>query len=314
MFARPEVATGSTQMRDVLVALVVLAAGFFTLGQADAAESDSLKGHGHYAISYQYISVDGFEGSMGEIPIGTVDTHTLNFEIDYYLTDRLAVVLGLPFVRKRYQGPFQHNPLALVPPRVGVDNVDQGDWNNSFQDFHLGVRYLWRDTPVIIEPFAFLGVPSHDYPFFGHAAVGQNLLKFDVGSSFTWIPPISDAYYRLDIAYVFVEETLGVSIDHWRIHAEAGYQFGPRLTGRAFVLHKDGDGLVFPDDFPPPRTNEMWFQHDRLVKHNYTNVGVGLDWSMSEKYSVSTSVMTMTRAEQVHKMQYALTVGISRSF
>lgn len=279
-----------------------------------AAQEETDAGHGHYSVSYQYISVDGFEGSMGEVPIGTVDTHSLNFEVDYAVTGKWTLVAGIPLVRKRYDGPSPHDPLTLDPPRPDVENVDQGAWNTGFQDIHVGARYLARDGSLRIEPFAFLGLPSHDYPFFGHAAVGQNLWKLDVGSSFTYFPPISDAYYRLDLAYVFVEETLGFSIDHWLIRAEAGYFFRPHLNGRIFLLHKDGHGLTFPDDFPTPRTTEMWYQHDRLVKHNYTNVGVGLDWAVNDKYRVSSSLMTMARAEQVHIMKYAVTVGLSRSF
>lgn len=286
------------------------------LAPAHAAteQQETEGGHGHYSISYQYISVDGFESSTGKLPIGTVDTHSVNFDVEYALSGKWTVAAGIPLVRKRYRGPGPHDPLTLEPPRPDVENVDRGDWNTAFQDVHLGVRYLARGGSFRIEPFTFLGWPSHDYPFFGHAAVGQNLWKLEVGSSFTYFPPISDAYYRLNLGYVFVEETLGFSIDHWLMRAEAGYFFSPRLSGRVFVLHKDGHGLKFPDDFPPPRTSELWYQHDRLVKHNYTNVGVGLDWALGDEYRVSSSLMTMTRAEQVHIMEYAITVALSRSF
>ena len=282
---------------------------------ASAAEEGSRAGHGNVSVLYQYISVDGFEASQGEIDIGTVDTHTLYFEVDYHLTDRLTLVAGIPYIRERYKGPFPHDPLALDPPRPEVENVDQGDWNSDFQDFHFGVRYLLKDSDtLLVEPFAIYGIPSNDYPFFGHAAIGQNLQRLEIGSSFTYVPPISDAWYGLDLGYAFVEETLGVNIDHWNIRAEAGYFFSQRLAGRAFILHKQGSGLIFPEDFPPPRTDEMWYQHDRLIKHNFTNVGVGLDWSLSGGYRLTSSVLTMVRAEQVHKVRYAITLGLTRSF
>ena len=293
----------------------ILAACLLTLSPAAQAEEfESRAGHGHMSLGYQFISVDGFESSIGELPIGTVDTHSLNLEVEYYLTDRWTISAGLPFVRKRYQGPGPHDPLTLDPPRPEIENVDQGDWNNDFQDFHLGLRYLAKTGRFQIEPYAFLGVPSNDYPFFGHAAVGQNLLKFDLGSRFFWHPGLSDAYYNLDVSYVFVEETLGVSIDHWKVHAEVGYYFSNTITGRLFGQLKDGEGLVFPDDFPPPRNTEMWYQHDRLVKHNYGNVGVGVDWAMDDGYHVSTSIMTMVWAEQVHKMDAAFAISVSKSF
>jgi hypothetical protein len=296
--------------------LVLAAAlGLGCAAEAHASEAQGRTGHGHVSLGYQYINVRGFQSSIGKLPIGDVETHSLDVDIDYYLTERLTLSAGIPFIVKRYQGGGPHDPLLLNPPRPEVENVDLGKWNTGFQDFHLGVQYLAMESPTFrIEPYAFLGVPSNDYPFFGHAAIGQQLIKFDVGSGFTWFPPISDAYYRLDAGYVFVEKTLGVNINHWLIRAEAGYFFSPRLTGRVFVLLKRGHGLTFPDDFPPPRDSEKWYQHDRLVKHNYMNVGAGMDWAINDRYRLTTSVMTMTWAQQVHVMRYTLNVGISRFF
>lgn len=279
-----------------------------------AEEDGTRAGHGNVSVTYQYISVDGFEASTGSIPIGTVDTHSLYFEFDYHLTERLTIGAGIPYIRKRYQGAFPHDPLTLDPPRPWIENVDQGDWNSDFQDFHFGLKYLVKDGPLVIEPFAFYGTPTNNYPFFGNAAVGQQLWKFDVGTSFTYFPGLSNAYYRADIAYVFVEETLNTSINHWKIFGEAGYQFNEHLTGRLFFLFKDGSGLDFPEDFPPPRTTELWYQHDRLIRHNYLNVGIGLDWNLDSGYQISASFMKQPWQEQVHKMDYAISVGISRGF
>jgi len=281
---------------------------------AHAEATGARAGHGHVSASFQVIRIDGFESSVGLLPIGTADTQSLNIEVDYNLTERLSISIGLPYIRKRYNGSAAHDPLALDPPRPEIENVDIGDWNSSLQDFHLGLRYLMRDGPLSIEPYVYLGAPSHDYPFFGHAAVGQNLLKLDVGSDFLWTPGLSNAYYQLSLGYVFVEETLGVDISHWLVSAKTGYFFSDSISGNVFAQLKKGHGLTFPDDFPPPRISEMWYQHDRLVKHNYMNVGIGLDWRINSKYSLAASVMTMTWAEQVHDMQYTVTIGLSRSF
>ena len=287
----------------------------FCLAQAAvAAEPESRAGHGHFSVDFQVIRIDGFRNSSGVSPIGTADTQSLNFDFSYYVTDRLTVSAGIPYIRKRYNGTLRHNPLALDPPRPDVENVDLGDWNTDFQDFHLGVRYLAKEGPVSVEPYAYLGVPSHDYPFFGHAAVGQQLLKFDVGTSITWKPGLSNAYYQADVGYVFVEETLGVDISHWLVTGTVGYFFSPKLTGRLFGQLKKGHGLTFPDDFPLPRTTEKWYQHDRLVKHNYANVGVGFDWSFADGYQLRANAMTMVWEEQVHIMDYTFSIGMSKAF
>jgi hypothetical protein len=278
-----------------------------------SAAEESRKGHGQFSVAYQYISVDGYESSIGEIDIGTTDTHTLFFDVDYYLTDRWSIEVGLPVIRKRYTGTFPHSVSGLDPPNNTAPFIDDGQYRTEFQDLILGVRYLALEGWLSIEPFMRLGVPSSDYPFYAHAAVGQNVNRLDVGVDFTYIPPLSDAFFRLGVSHVFVEETLGVSIDHWRLNGDAGYIFAPGLSGRVFFMLKSGDGLTFPDDFPS-RTDERWYQHDRLVKHNYMNVGLGLDWALDENYSLSASVMTMTWAEQVHIVDYSTSVSLTRSF
>lgn len=268
---------------------------------------------GYFAASYQYIRTDGFEATTGKLDVGTTDTHSLNLEFGYHFAERWAVAVGIPLIRKRYRGPVPHDPRLLDPPRDS-QFIDDGRYHTDFQDWFFKLSYLAREGVLRIEPFAALGVPSNDYPFFGASAVGQNLNKLDVGAEFTYTPPISDAWYRLDLSYVFVEETLGVNIDHWRIHAEAGYFFSPRWSGRIFVLAKEGNGLNFPDNFPPPRTGERWYQHDRMVKHNYVNAGVGVGWMFDPRYRLSISALTTVHGDQVFPVDYAFTIGISRSF
>ncbi|MDX1480835.1 MAG: hypothetical protein R3315_04110 [Woeseiaceae bacterium] len=301
-------------MNKTTQSAIFLTLGWFLAAPAIAAEAGSRAGHGHVSLTYQYNTTNGFEGSSGPLPIGTIDTQVLNLEVDYNLTDRLTIVAGIPYVSKRYNGSLPHDPLLLNPPRPFVENVDLGDWNSGFQDLHLGVRYLAKSGPLSIEPYAFLGVPSQDYPFFGHAAIGQQLTKFEIGSSFLWYPGLSNAYYRAEVGYVFVEKTLGVSVNHWNLKAEVGYQFGQRLTGRLFALRKEGSGLNFPAEFPGPLDDERWYQHDRLLKHNFMNVGVGADWWLNDSWMLAGNYMTMVWAQQVNDLDFAWTLSLTRTF
>ena len=284
----------------------------------NATEDEHRKGSGQFVLSYQFNTTDGFESDIGELPIGSIDTHVLNFALEYALTDRLTIIAGIPYVRKRYNnGPLPHDPLLLDPPRPYIENVDLGNWNSDFQDISIGAKYRVRDGAFSVEPFVYLGVPSNEYPFYGNAAIGQQLTRLQVGTSLMWYPGLSNAYYRADIGYVFVEETLGVSVNYWNIRAEVGYQFGPRITGRLFGLLKKGSGLSVPTDypgFPDQLTDELWYQHDRMLKHNYLNIGIGLDWVLNEHYSVSSNYMTMSWADQVNILDYAFTLSLARAF
>lgn len=291
----------------------VTLAGATVMGLTISASGFAQESRGHVSLSYQNIRIDGFQSSIGKLPIGETDTHSLAVEVDFELNDRWRLSAGLPLIRKRYRGPGPHVPVALVPPS-NDEFIDDGSYHTEFQDLHVGLHYVLRSDDVTLEPFIAFGIPASDYPFFGHAAVGQNLDRLELGSLLAFSPALSDFYFRAIPAYQFVEETLGVNIDHWKLDLEVGYFFTPRIAGRLFVMFKDGDGLVFPDDFPPPRTDERWHQHDRMVKHNYRNAGIGADYAVNEQLSLSLSVMTMIHAEQVHDMRHTLTVGMTRAF
>jgi len=319
MKKQPGRVPNGTLLRSIVLSTTAAIGSLLLLtSNVNATEVESRKGSGQFVLTYQFNATDGFESSIGDLPIGSIDTHVMNFQLEYALTDRLTVIAGIPYVRKRYNnGPMPHDPLLLDPPRPYIENVDLGDWNSDFQDFNIGAKYRVREGTFSVEPFVYLGIPSHEYPFYGNAAIGQQLTRLQVGSSLMWYPGLSNAYYRADIGYVFVEKTLGVSVNYLNLRAEAGYQFGPRITGRLFGLLKKGSGLSVPDDFPgfPGQlTDELWYQHDRLLKHNYLNIGIGLDWVLNDHYSVSSNYMEMIWADQVNILEYALTLSVARAF
>ena len=319
MKEQPGGAPNGTLLRLIVLSTTTAIGSLLLLtSSVNATELESRKGSGQIVLTYQFNSTDGFESDIGALPIGSIDTHVMSVDLEYALTDRLTIVAGIPYVRKRYNdGPLPHDPLLLDPPRPYIENVDHGGWNSAFQDFNIGARYRVRDGAFSIEPFAHLGVPSHEYPFYGNAAVGQQLTRLQVGSFFMWYPGLSNAYYRADIGYVFVEKTLGVSVNYWNIRAEAGYQFGPRLTGRLFGLLKKGSGNSVPTDypgFPGQLTDELWYQHDRMLKHNYMNIGIGLDWALNDQYRLSSNYMEMIWKDQVNILEYAFTLSLARAF
>jgi hypothetical protein len=280
-----------------------------------AAPAVAEENKGYWSLYYQQIKVHRMQIDTGEIDIGTVDTQSLNFELAYRIGTRTTLHFGIPLVRKRYQGPGPHRPDLIDPPKPDKF-IDDGSYHMAFQDFLLGVSYRVLDGDQwLVEPFVYYGLPSHDYPHFGHAAVGQNLWRVEFGTRLVYRPPFSDFYFRLDPSYVFVEETLGVNINHWRAFFETGYFFGRGMVGRAFVMTKQGNGLGFPGDFQDTdTTSEKWFQHDRLVKHSYTNAGLGFDFYLGSKNRVGAAVFRTIQADVVHKADWVLNVGISRAF
>jgi len=301
-----------------IVSLHVLGISLTT--QALAAENpesnddDHAAGKGSVSLAYQTISVNKFNIGESDVDIGEVLTHSLYVEINYALTDRWQITAGLPFIKKRYDGPGQHDPLTLVPPRPDVPFLDDGSYHSDFQDFFVGFNYLWRSDPITVEPFVNLFIPSNDYPHFAQAAVGQNLWKLEVGVDLTKYMPFSYWYYRVETSYTFAEKTLGVSVNHVRLNGEMGYFFTQDFSANLFVQSKFGQGGDATDFPPSMRTDERWYQHDRTSKHNFANVGIGADWFFADKYQLYGSAFTTVWGDTVHLVDLAWSIGISRYF
>lgn len=271
-------------------------------------------GSGSVLLNYQYINVKDFQNGASKVPIPEVTTQSLYLEIDYAVTERWRLELGLPFIRKRAFPPSAHQPLALDPPRPEVPFIDDGKYRGEFQDFYLGVNYLWIDAPVQLEPFVRVFIPSHDYQFFANSAVGQNLRKVEIGLDLTHFPLFTKWYYQLGGGYAIVEQTLGVNVNYFRFNAETGYFLTPNLALKVFGIAKVGNGENAQKYPPPARTTENWFQHDRTIKHNSANVGIGADWFFREDYQLSANIFTTVWGNSVHWVDIAGGLGITRYF
>lgn len=276
------------------------------------------KGDASLRIEYQYIRTGEYDSSIGDIDIGRTDAHTILFSGDYALSEKLKVFASLPYIQKRHRGALPHNATVdfsnYVPPDMRV--IDDGDYHGGFQDLYFGVSYLvYESSSWRITPFFSYGLPTRDYPFYGHAAIGRNVWHAPVGISVSYQPHFSDWFFKTDTAYVFTEKTLGIDTSHWLIYASASYYLTPRFVPKAFVSIKRADGLAFPDDFPPAAfDSEQWYYHDRTIKHNFINAGIGFDWFFNEKSLLSASAYTMVEPEQVNTIDLALTIGITTFF
>jgi hypothetical protein len=266
-------------------------------------------------FTYQYFETEGLAGTaLGTLPSGSTYGHALDFEFNQAFREKWMLTVGLPFITKRYEGSAPHRPENIVPPVTDSEFLDDGDFHSDFQDLRIGIRYLAKDGPVIVEPFAFLGMPSNDYTFFAQAAVGANLQRLELGVDLTYQPPFKRFFFRFSPGYEFVEETLGYNVDHWRLDAEVGYFVNAAIDVRLFVSGRDGNGLG-AIDFPPSSQNdERWYHHDQIVRHNYLNAGLGVDWALNERNRLTTALLRMVHAEDVHALQYAVSASVSRSF
>ncbi len=269
-------------------------------------------------LDYQYIRTGEFDSSIGDIDIGHTDAHVALLSASYSPNSKMTFSASLPYIKKRHEGAFAHAPAVDLTqfPEADQSVVDNGDFHSDWQDLYVTATWHARRGRWSISPFVSVGVPTNDYPFYGHAAVGRNIWHVPVGVAVGLRPYFSDWFIDFDAAYVFTEKSLGVDISHWLVNLDLAYHVTPSVVARVFAnLKYSSGGLDFPDDFDVLALNdEAWYFHDRTIRHNFLNAGLGVDWAASERYTVSVSALTMVDPDQVNKVDKAFSVGITRYF
>lgn len=292
------------------VCLLILLCGF--LAPAFAQDGRGPRTRGAYSLVYEYIREGKVRLNGGDAEIGTSDTQVLLFDVDLSINDKWSFFGSIPFVTKRYNGDSPHVPETIDDHHVDEPFIDDGAYHSDFQDLVFGFRYALPMTRVQVEPYIGAGIPTNDYPIFAHAAVGQNLQRLDVGAVITYIPPFSNFYYSFTLTKAFVEQIADVNVDHWRFDGEIGYLINPRWTVRGYFLGRTGNGLEFPDDFPPPRNDLHWYEHEGVLAREYLVVGFGSDWLFNERNRLMFSALRSSHVKFMHEIDYGVTFGISR--
>jgi len=294
----------------------------FTVPSLNPASDETAKGHGSVSLGYQNTYINGMFLPVpgGKADIGSIRVQSISFDLDYFFADRWSVHLGIPFIQSRYQGGSPHcitrTPPqckdAVVPSQPHPESMflDDGRAHGAWQDWSLGLAYHANVNEYLLTPSLTAHIPSHQYTFFGQAAVGQDLQKLEVAVDLAHQFELSNLYYRLRAAHVFVEKTLGQSVDHNKLDLELGYFLNETWTVKVFGVGKKGDG--YPGGYD--RTTELWYHHDQRAKHNYANLGAGLDYHVNDKYTVSATVQRLIWGQFVYDFKYSMDVRLSREF
>jgi hypothetical protein len=299
--------------------------------------SETQKGHGSISVAYLNTLANGmvFAPNQPAAPGGTVRSRGVALDLDYYFADQWSVDIGIPFLSNRYDGTAPHCPTTAPPqckspPNTGPPPLspqhpesqflDDGKFHSAWQDWDLGVSYHTNIGDYYITPSITAYSPSHDYTFFANAAVGQDLWKLEMAISLAHQFEFSNVYYRVGYGYVFAEKTLGISINHSKLDLELGYFINEKLSVRMFGIGKDGDGLsgdelaglfINPDG---QTTNKYWYHHDQIAEHNYFGAGVGFDYAIGNRYTLSSSVQKLVWGESVFNFKYAFEFRLTKAF
>ena len=98
----------------VAVAVVLASASFTAAAQTQGKIGVPERGRGTMGVTLQHITITerAFEGASQEF--GEITLRSAYFELDYGLTDRLALELTLPYKSNRYVGDQPHDPSLLL--------------------------------------------------------------------------------------------------------------------------------------------------------------------------------------------------------
>jgi hypothetical protein len=292
-------------MRRASCALLVVSS-LAAASEAAAQAWVAPKGQGAVSIAVQNFRVEKHLAATTEVAAGTIDSVSVLADVTYGLTDRISVDFALPYIASRYQGPVPH---------VG-STIDDEAFHGTFADMRFALRYNLTRKGAVITPYAGSSVPSHDYPFYGHAAAGMRLREYQVGA---YVGKIFDRVPGLFVSgrygYGFAQRAIDIKHDRSSVDLEVGYFLTPDL--RAFGMgawqHTHG-GIDFPAAGVRGLPLVQQPVHDQIQQINYLKAGGGVAWSLSESVDLFGSASTQLSGRNGHAMKYGITAGVSWGF
>ncbi|HEY1306902.1 MAG TPA: hypothetical protein VGF24_25285 [Vicinamibacterales bacterium] len=287
-------------LRGLLVALAVCLGAREAFAQAWVPPA----GIGVVTVAFQTISNTNHRLDDGSLLDGydSISRGAL-LSLDYAVSDRVSFTIGVPYIGSKYTGP--------EPSFFGLHVDDCFCWSHGWQDFGATVRYNIANGPFALTPSISLGVPSHNYNYFGEAVLGRNLnevrLAIDVGRR---LDSISD---RLSLSgrysYAFVEKVVDLPNNRSNFAVESGFLATRKLsTTVTFSWQRSHGGLRSSDPFTP----EQYLQYDRILRDNNFHISGGLSYSLP-KVDVFGSYVYYAAGTDTH-VGHALTAGVSVPF
>ena len=229
---------------------------------------------GSVTVAWQWIDNTGHILTDGTLLVsGQSVTWSVLAEVDYGITERLAVTAAAPFVFAKFTG--QNDPIS------GLERDACRCWHQSFQDLSIAGRYRLGGDFWALTPQVRVVIPTHDYPYRGEAVVGPNLNQVLLGISGAWrlAPALPKASIQAGYTFALVEK----AVEDLRANrSNLSTSFGYALTRSLYVhggalFQKTHGGLTaFDLAVAPP---DQRAQGDRLLKVRYWHLTGGLSYS-----------------------------------
>ncbi|HLK69606.1 MAG TPA: hypothetical protein VKU19_39525 [Bryobacteraceae bacterium] len=236
---------------------------------------------------------------------------------DFSLTDRLALSVSLPYMDGKYVGTHPH---LLVRGQADTEvAIDNGSYHGGIQDFRLNVRYALTQHALKIVPFFQATIPSHDYPSFGHAAIGFDEREYRAGASVgrRLNPILSNAFVQGLYAFGYTP-LVAANIAPKRSYGELqlGYLVNRRLSVQAsssLVYSHNGIDLDY-NLFPGNLTEEQYLNHDRIGRSKLLDISGSAAYQINKSTNFFVSVGHSVYGRNTHLRYLVTTIGFTKAF
>ena len=291
---------GGLLVRSLLAALVLAISSVSAHAQAWVPPA----GIGVVSVVYQTINNTNHRLTDGSLFDGYDSlSRGVLFSIDYAFTDRFSLSVGVPYLGSKYTGP--------EPSFFGLAVDDCFCWNSGWQDLAATARYNLANGAFAVTPSIAIGMPTHNYDYFGEAVLGRNLheLRFavDVGQRLDAI------WERLSVSarysYALVEQVLDLPNNRSNIYIDTDIMATRKLVTRVGLSWQLSHGGLRSTEVV---TDEQYAQYDRLIKDNNFHITGGLSYSLP-KVDVFASYVHYAAGTDTH-VGHAITAGLSLPF
>jgi hypothetical protein len=302
----------SPKVPSTLIALFVTLPGCL-LSQAWL----SPKGEGTVSVLYQYGADVYHAMSRGEaLDRGHISMQGLMVDVDYSLTDRLAVRLALPSIHGKYIGSEPH-VLVRGQPQTVVE-LDDGSYHGGLQDFRFDVRYNVSRRNLLVTPFFQVTVPSRYYPTLGHGAAGTNQREYRTGVNLgrRLNPFLPRAFVQGRYAFGMVQQIANIAPKRSYAEFQFGYVVSRYLSLQASTVWTHShNGIDFINGvFPKNLTDEQWLNHDRISRVSLLDVGISGNYALNRSTSLFFGWGRSVMGANTHLRSVVVTAGVTMSF
>ena len=268
------------------------------------------QGEGTVSVTYQNYYVTGHYDVAGrENTNGATHAKAMIADVDFGLSDTVALTVSVPFMATKYTGP-QDYIVGGIPTHRGL--LDDGEYHGAFQDVRIEARRVCWAGPVAFAPVVSVLIPTHDYATHGEAVPGRHRRELQVGvtagADLNRFIPRTYVHGRYSLAAA--ERLQGFSSIRSLVDVEGGFDVSRLIGLRGLaswqIRHK---GPTIPE-----LAAHDWLGHDRFIVSSYFNVGGGMTLSITRNIELHALwVATVSGKSGAHRARM-LAIGTSWSF